>query len=314
MKDMMEEMFNRIKEDTIRRLSEVYGFEYEEGVMLEINVEYMVKKEVDKKDKVVREKKVREKKVVDKKDKVVREKKDKVVREKKDKVIVLPFSGEIVEGVCNGLKVNHGLHTQCMMKCSDSSLEYCRQCEKQCGKNSSGKPNNGTIGDRVAGGDEYKDGRGRNPVAYVTVMRKLNITREEVEGEVLRLNLVFDVKHFEEVTNVKKNKSDDVETKRGRPKRIKTMDVVSTEGSPQDIFDVLISEVVESGSKSDEEEVEEEVEEFEFEGVVYLRTKDNNLYDKDTEELKGKFNEERQMIEECDDEEDSDEDAEEDRC
>ena len=307
MNEMMEEMFKRIKEDTIRRLSEEYGFDYEEGNMLEISVEYMVKKEVEKKEVEKKEKKLRE----PKEKKVVKEKKEprekNVVKEKK-KVIVLPFSGEIVEGVCHGLKVNHGLHTQCMMKCSDSSSEYCKQCEKQCGKNSSGKPNNGTIEDRVAGGVEYKDARGRNPVAYATVMRKLKITREEVEEEVLRLDLVFDATHFEYVKKV--NKSDDGETKRGRPKRVKTMDVVSTEEPTQDIFDVLISEVVESGSKSDEEEVEEEVEEFEFEGVVYLRALDNKLYDKETQELKGTFNEERQMIEECDDEEDSDEDAE----
>ena len=325
MNELMLDMFKRIKEDTIRRLSEAYGFEYVEGNMLDISVEYMVKKGVEKKVRDPKEKKVREpkeKKVREPKEKKVREPKEKKVREPKEKkdhkkVIVLPFNGDIMEGVCHGLKVNHGLHTQCMMKCSDSSSEYCNQCEKQCGKNSSGKPNNGTIEDRVAGGVEYKDVRGRNPVAYATVMRKLKITREEVEAEVLRLNLVFDVTHFEDVKKV--NKSDDAEMKRGRPKRVKTMDVVSTEESTQDIWDVLMSEV-ESGSNTgsgpnpDVDEVEEEGEEFEFEGVVYLRALNNKLYDKETQELKGTFNEERQMIEDCKEEEESDEDEEEDRC
>jgi len=50
-----------------------------------------------------------------------------------------------------------------------------------------------------------------------------------------------------------------------------------------------------------EDEYEVDVENFEFEGNLYLRSVDNKLYDVTTNELKGKFNEVRQIIEEYDD-------------
>jgi hypothetical protein len=54
------------------------------------------------------------------------------------------------------------------------------------------------------------------------------------------------------------------------------------------------------------------VKEFQFQGVTYLRTADNVLYNKATQECAGVFNEERQEIDECELEEESDEESDED--
>ena len=64
-------------------------------------------------------------------------------------------------------------------------------------------------------GKEFRDPKGKGPVAYGNIMEKLNISRKEVEEEAERLGLKLDEKMFE----VKKSQ-------RGRPK--KSTDVVDT--------------------------------------------------------------------------------------
>ena len=51
-----------------------------------------------------------------------------------------------------------------------------------------------------------------------------------------------------------------------------------------------------------EVEVEVEVSEFEFNGVQYLRAKDNKLYDPETSEIVGMWNESQKTIDECEEE------------
>ena len=60
----------------------------------------------------------------------------------------LPFCGSAVEGWCNGLRLNHGLHSQCTME-SLKDGEYCKTCQNQCDKNASGKPTYGCVADRI---------------------------------------------------------------------------------------------------------------------------------------------------------------------
>jgi len=49
------------------------------------------------------------------------------------------------------------------------------------------------------------------------------------------------------------------------------------------------------------------VKKFEFKGKLYYRTADNVLYDPKTQDCMGVFNEERQEIDECVEEEEDDE-------
>jgi hypothetical protein len=318
-----------------------------------------------------------------------------VVSEKRK--LALPFSGAVLAGCCAGLKQNHGLLSQCT---NEVSSGYCSGCKKQCDKNASGKPDCGSIEDRMAAftaGVEFRDPKGRAPVAYAKVMQKLKITEEEVLLEVAKFNVTFNREHFampeSKRGRPKKEGSKDTDSdagskKRGRPKKApKAVEVSSTE----DLFATLISEVKASSPRAEvpapvpvpieavkkskeaekaakeqeklaakaakeqeklaakaakeaeklaakaakepkakkekaavpvpvpvpapapapvEEEEEEEEEElvvtkFEFKGKTYLRTKANVLYDAETQDCVGVFNDSLQVIEECELEEES---------
>jgi len=319
-------------------------------------------------------------------------KEGKTKTEKREKPSVpLPFKGSIQEGCCSGLKQNHGLLTQCQNTCD---TEYCKGCQKQCDKNASGKPDCGSVSDRMAAymtGLEFRDPKGRAPIAYAKVVQKLKLTREQVEAEAGKFNVVLDDSDFalpeSKRGRPKKAVSDtDSETsgepkKRGRPKKAeKPVEVSSTE----DLFASLISEVkassprpeplaaplskkeqkeaekkaakeqkeaekqatkekkaqekaaakaeksskkpkedvkpaapvpvpapVEEDEEDEEDEEEEEVvltvKKFVFQGKTYLRTADNVLYDAETQDQVGVFNEAQQKIEECELESESEE-------
>ena len=306
-------------------------------------------------------------------------KEPKAKTEKREKPSVpLPFKGSIQEGCCRGLKQNHGLLTQCQSTCDS---EYCKGCQKQCDKNASGKPDCGSVSDRMAAymnGSEFRDPKGRAPIAYAKVIQKLKLTREQVEAEAAKFNIVLEDSDFaapESKRGRPKKAVSDTDSeissepkKRGRPKKSeKPVEVSSTE----DLFASLISEVkaasprpaeavkeqVKELSKKEQKEaekkaakeqkeaekqaakdkkaqekaaskaekdskkkdtkkeapvpvsvpeVEKEVEEvvlsvkkFVFQGKTYLRTADNVLYDAETQDEVGVFNEAQQKIEEC---------------
>jgi hypothetical protein len=89
----------------------------------------------------------------------------------------LPFDGLYKPECCAALKQNHGLYTQCQMGPSTDS-EFCKGCQKQCDKNESGKPSNGTIQDRMS--SEFKGPKGDAPKHYTAIMKKLKLTKEQV--------------------------------------------------------------------------------------------------------------------------------------
>lgn len=289
--------------------------------------------------------------------------------------VPFPFKGSIQEGCCSGLKQNHGLLTQCQTTCDS---EYCKGCQKQCDKNASGKPDCGSVSDRMAAymnGSEFRDPKGRAPIAYAKVLQKLKLTRDQVEGEAGKFNIALEDSDFampESKRGRPKKAVSDTESetssepkKRGRPKKTeKPVEVSSTE----DLFASLISEVKASSprpatvneepklSKKEEKEAEKKaakdkkeaekkaakeekaaskksskkdtkkeepvavpvpeeeeeevvlsVKKFVFNGKTYLRTTDNVLYDADTQDQVGVFNEAQQKIEECELESESEE-------
>jgi hypothetical protein len=353
-------MMEDVRAETVRSCAEKYGFNEEEAIK---SLGMLSLSEGGKKS-------------------LKKEPKTKTEKEAKP-LVPLPFKGSIQECCCSGLKQNHGLLTQCQTRCDS---EYCKGCQKQCDKNASGKPDCGSVSDRMAAymnGSEFRDPKGRAPIAYAKVLQKLKLTREQVEGEAAKFNIVLEDSDFAAPESKrgrpKKAVSDtDSETsgepkKRGRPKKTeKPVDVSSTE----DLFASLISEVKaasprpepkeepklskkeekeaekkaakdkkeaekkaakeekaasKKSSKKDtkkeepvavpvpeeEEEEEEEVvlsvKKFVFNGKTYLRTTDNVLYDADTQDQVGVFNEAQQKIEECElesESEDEDDDEE----
>ena len=145
----------------------------------------------------------------------------------------LPFNGEGDESKCQALRQNSGLYTQCQSVRKDGVL-FCKQCQCMADKSLDGIPEYGTIEMRMAVGVmDYTDPKGRKPTAYTKVMKKYNITRDEVveESKKFSEHPLLEV-HFE---------SPPLETKRGRPatKPKEVKDSKGAKGRPKKITKVL---------------------------------------------------------------------------
>ena len=119
-------------------------------------------------------------------------------------IFPLPYNGEHNESCCSGLKENQFLMTQCQnARKGDDKL--CKTCDNQASKNSNGLPKFGTIEMRKACGMfEYVAPNGKSPVAYSKVMKKLNLSMEQVVEEAAKRGMVLDEGHFVEVEESKK--------------------------------------------------------------------------------------------------------------
>ena len=94
--------------------------------------------------------------------------------------IPLPYCGKIEESWCKGVRLNHGLYSQCQKPRTKTG--YCTACQKQI--DSKGRLTYGTIHERAKCENplDYKDHKGKQVVPYGNVMQKLNISREKVEA------------------------------------------------------------------------------------------------------------------------------------
>jgi hypothetical protein len=193
-----------------------YGFDVEEAVLM-LGIRNMELKVSEKPSKVVKEKVVKEK-VVKEKAKVLKP------------AFALPYNGEFNADTCFALKGE--LYTQCDSKRIEGG-SFCKACQIKADKNESGKPDSGTIKERQAVGIfEYVDGKGKKPIAYAKVMSKLNLTREQVEEEAGKFNMIINEDHF--VSGEKGAK--------GRPK--KTKKVIEIGGAEEDLFANLVEEAM----------------------------------------------------------------------
>jgi len=173
--------------------------------------------------------------------------------------IPLPFCGTVKEDWCCGLRLNHGLYSQCtMLKGKDT--DFCKTCVKQVEKNESNKPNYGVIQDRMAVEPmDFRDPKGKSVVCYGNVMAKLKITKETAIDEASKFGLVISDDQFEErkTTRGRPKKdasasdsdSDGPEKKRGRPTK-KTKKVVAA-AAGEDLIASLVSEYQLKGLGSD---------------------------------------------------------------
>ena len=204
----------------VRELSSMYNFDSEEAIeKLNVNLNEKVKKEKVEKVKVVKMK------------------------------YPMPFVNKKNDMCCSGLRQNHGLYTQCESKKVKDS-EYCKKCHNESLKNSSGKPDYGNIDDRLEFGPyEFRDPKGKSPIAYTKLMSKLKLTREEVEEEAKKFNYEIDAIHFEYSEEPKrgrpksekkvKDTTGQPSGKKGRPKKMnKEVEIISDVG--EDIFAALI--------------------------------------------------------------------------
>ena len=174
----------------------------------------------------------------------------------------LPYNGGQDVKCCSGLKENHSLMTQCQ-NARKGDEKLCKTCENQASKNSNGLPTYGTIEMRNACGIfEYVAPCGKSPVAYSKVMKKLNLSMEQVMEEAGKRNMVMDDGHFVEVdsklgrpskaTTEKSTSSSDDDKKvsvkgKGRPKKAEK--VVELVEPTEDLFATLLATSKEADKK-----------------------------------------------------------------
>ena len=138
--EVVEMMARNVMHKTVGVLSERYGFDREEA-----------ERELDK--MIIEVKKIE-------------------TKEKRKTSIILPFCGEINEECCSGIRLNHGLYTQCTnekVKSIDGHM-VCSTCEKQIEKNSNRMPTYGYIEDRIRKGKDFRDPKGKAPLNYGNIM------------------------------------------------------------------------------------------------------------------------------------------------
>ena len=199
--------------------------------------------------------------------------------------IPMPFMSETVNSMlCHGLKYNHGLFTQCQSNPIECG-EYCKGCQKEADTSASGEPKCGTIAKRMAFGlMDYKDGDNRSPIAYVSVLKKLNIAQESVLDEAGKLNIKINEIHFAEPV-----------TGKGRPKKAP----LEVESTTEDLFAAIIqpsAEVIVAPTKSTkpkltEAEKEEKRKQLELE-------RDNKKKEAEAKRLAEKLEKEQQKQQE----------------
>ena len=250
------------------------------------------------------------------------------VKESREEVIkincILPWCGVKREGYCSGLKLNSGLYTQCGKRCDE---RFCEGCLKINEKNGGEAPY-GTVDDRLKCEIlDYIDPKGRKTIPFANIMKKMNINKEEAEKEAAKLGWTIPECHFIEVkgqrgrpkkdTSAEDTASESSTKKRGRPK--KTKEIVSNNAGEDLIASLLIAEnVIETPTitnsieikevADNEELTEEEIDEddddetqvvkFQIDGKEYLKSQDNVLYDIQSHDAIGCWNETLQKIDE----------------
>ena len=200
---------------------------------------------------------------------------------------VLPWCNVIKAECCKGIRVNHGLYTQCKNEAED----LCKSCSK------------GTIC-RVEDREKFKDEiHGKKIEKYGDVMKKLKISKEQAYEWARQEEIELkeeDLMESEKKRGRKKKEVDETEEKkkRGRPKKEIESSIEDEQvekkkrGRPKkektviesSIGDEVLKNLVSSAT---EEEVEEEgtlVEKFEFEGKTYLKDSENIVYDMESQD------------------------------
>ena len=162
--------------------------------------------------------------------------KNKIVKEKvkvvKEKCLPMPFNGSMKENCCSALRQNHGLYTQCETVVSEPG--FCKKCGPSAIY--------GTIEERLkAGIMEFRDRNGKAPTPFTKVMKKLKISREDVEKEAGKLNIKINDIHFQEEEIDKKEK--------GRPKKPRRKIELADDST--DLFAALVAKA----NEDSEEEV-----------------------------------------------------------
>jgi colicin import membrane protein len=140
--------------------------------------------------------------------------------------MVLPFCGEVEPSWCQGVRFNHGLHTQCTNG-PQTDCKYCKTCQKSASNSASGKPQYGDISDRLTGPLlEYRDPKGKLTTCYANVAKKLGL--DIARAQEMATAYGWTIPEDQLTVKVKKtgrpasNKPKKKVGKKGRPAKVKT--------------------------------------------------------------------------------------------
>lgn len=187
--------------------------------------------------------------------------------------IPLPFCGVVNEEWCRGVRLNHGLHTQCTQSPGRGAHQLCKTCAGQAAKNGTERPTYGLIEERlqhVNSGAEYntwRDPSGKLVTPYSKIMKKLGITRSDAEAEALKLGWTIPEQHFvvtersagrpKKSTATSDTESENGETvqsgitkRRGRPRKKR---VVESGSAGDDLIAQLLANAQQAPTEPDEE-------------------------------------------------------------
>ena len=226
------------------------------------------------------------------------------------KRIPLPFCGVVVDNACQGLRVNYGLYTQCDMKPvkkMDNGLSLCKTCFLNIDE-TTGRPKYGFIAERLESYDKrvnggFKDPKGKCPVKYSVVMKRLGITRIQAEIEAKKMGWIIPEAEFS-VSGLRKRKG---------PKPIVTVTYDDDDVISQLVKDAVPEEDIDDGNNDnnkqdneeeededdeDEDDVEDEDEDeedevevvkFELNDKTYLKSASHVLYNLNTHDEIGSW-------------------------
>lgn len=259
--------------EVVEKLSSRYEFNKEEALL------YLKEEGVNDMDRV-ENKRVTKKEV------------ERVERVERDVPCVpLPFVGVVKEDWCQGLRVCHGLYNQCTNGRGESGL--CRSCDQ------GGKAKHGYVTERVEQGESWRDAKGKSPVQYGNVLKKLGISKEKALEEAERFGITIPEGAFVVVSGRKgrpkkqdstRSSDEKVETdvkcvnksgdppaaaaagagagervkKRGRPKKVKPVEAAC---SGDDLIASLVSKAMETETQAQEEQGHPEIRDLRTPGV-----------------------------------------------
>ena len=168
----------------------------------------------------------------------------------------LPFNREHKADLCQALRQNNGLYTQCQGVKKDES--YCKSCMQLAAKSEDGIPEYGTISQRLdVDTFAYVDPKGRKPTAYTKVMKKYKISQEEVLAEASTFGITINPAHFIAPEEPKRgrtpSKPKEVKEPKGKGRPKKTTKVVISDDDDEDLFASLVA----SANEVDEDDEEE---------------------------------------------------------
>ena len=237
MNNMMSGMMRSVAHQVIDGCAAKYGFNAEEAKLsLNLNVSQAAKKLSTEKPK----------------------------KEAKAKsAFPLPFNGEHSDTCCQALRQNNGLYTQCQG--SRKGGLYCKSCQQLADKSADGIPEYGTISMRLAATPyDYVDPKGRKPTSYTKIMKKYNLTQEQVVEEAGKFGIHVDVAHFAVPEETKRGRpakapKEPKETKavKGRPK--KSTKLIALADDEEDLFASLVAQASAS-EVAEEPQIDKEAE------------------------------------------------------